>query len=578
MRRTLYICIALFLSVTILATTGHDSIGGCPLVKIGAERLPDMNIPRSGHAILNVNGEVTVIGGRTTNFIPTPTAEYFKDGKWHQIPMAYEHDDGMVISLSSGKVLVAGGHEKPMGIGQTWGAELYDPATHTFEAFASLDMKRARSSAVEIDSGRVVIAGNWYADDGIELYDGGHIFSHVKEVSMGRSNPYILRTSKNNAIIFGSYDTKGKLIDNALADCLHGEPRHIPLLEEWEATLTDAVIDHSAAFIGDEQKDDYSYLVFLTSGNDSVNNRYDKAAIALVRNGEFSLLPTDHPIPVATQWGHLTFCPQILADRQSQRAYLLGFIGGWLDILTEVPRIYVLTIDYSTSPARLTLGHTDPLSDCDICYSALTADGNLILAGGLYTYSNFKPGAGSWLLHVSNRETATTPFTTRYWRWIAGAVILVVLAVVILCHYRRKKTTVLLPKGDTEPLKGTADDKETVLQVEQFYAELMERICQLMEQEKPFRNSELKMSDIAKQLGVPRGAISTCINKQRYCSFTQFVNSYRIDYAKELIKKNPNMKMVELYVAAGFSNESSFFRNFKAFTGMTPMEWKEKEG
>jgi len=170
-------------TMTLLATTSADSLKSvCPTYKIKAERLPDLNIPRSGHTVMCLNGEVTAIGGHTTNFVPTPTAEYFKDGKWKLIQMAFDHDNGFAVPLSSGKVLVAGGHEKNMGIGQTYGAELYDPATHTFEGIASLDTKRCLASATELDSGRVVIAGNWCEEDTIEIYDGQYEFSNVKNV------------------------------------------------------------------------------------------------------------------------------------------------------------------------------------------------------------------------------------------------------------------------------------------------------------------------------------------------------------------------------------------------------------
>ena len=52
-----------------------------PIVKLQLERLPDLNTPRAGHAVFCVNGELTVAGGHTNGFVPTPTAEYFKDGR-----------------------------------------------------------------------------------------------------------------------------------------------------------------------------------------------------------------------------------------------------------------------------------------------------------------------------------------------------------------------------------------------------------------------------------------------------------------------------------------------------------------
>ena len=82
------------------------AVDSCKLVKITAERLPDLNIPRNGHSIVCMDGEVTVFGGHTTNFVLTPTAEYYKDGEWHLTEMAYPHDNGLCVLLRSGKVLL----------------------------------------------------------------------------------------------------------------------------------------------------------------------------------------------------------------------------------------------------------------------------------------------------------------------------------------------------------------------------------------------------------------------------------------------------------------------------------------
>jgi AraC-like DNA-binding protein len=103
---------------------------------------------------------------------------------------------------------------------------------------------------------------------------------------------------------------------------------------------------------------------------------------------------------------------------------------------------------------------------------------------------------------------------------------------------------------------------------------LMQRICELMEKEKPFLNPELKISDVASALGTNRTYLSDCINSQRGCSFTQFINGYRIDHAKRILRQDPNKKIADVYMEAGFANEQSFFRTFKAITGMTPSEWK----
>ena len=103
---------------------------------------------------------------------------------------------------------------------------------------------------------------------------------------------------------------------------------------------------------------------------------------------------------------------------------------------------------------------------------------------------------------------------------------------------------------------------------------LMLRIRQLMEQEQLYLDSNLRLTDLAKRLETNRNVVSACINSQCRCSFSQFIAAYRVEYAKELMRKHPDMKMMQVWMQAGFTTEPSFFRTFKTMTGSTPSEWK----
>ena len=105
--------------------------------------------------------------------------------------------------------------------------------------------------------------------------------------------------------------------------------------------------------------------------------------------------------------------------------------------------------------------------------------------------------------------------------------------------------------------------------------ELMGRIIQLMEQEQVFRSKGLSVDDVAKQLGTNKTYISAFVNMHSGMSFSAFVNKYRVEFAQRLMKEHPDMRLSDVSLAAGFSSETSFFRNFKAFTGKSPAEWKE---
>jgi len=96
----------------------------------------------------------------------------------------------------------------------------------------------------------------------------------------------------------------------------------------------------------------------------------------------------------------------------------------------------------------------------------------------------------------------------------------------------------------------------------------------LMQNDKPYLESELNMSDIADRLGVHRNEVSACVNSCLGISFSQFVNEYRVEYAKRLLTNKPDMKMTQIAMESGFSSDTSFFRTFKALVGMTPKEWQ----
>ena len=103
---------------------------------------------------------------------------------------------------------------------------------------------------------------------------------------------------------------------------------------------------------------------------------------------------------------------------------------------------------------------------------------------------------------------------------------------------------------------------------------LMDRIVDQMENKQLFRTSGLKITDLATELGSNRTYVSNCINRMAGQSFSDYVNSYRIRYAQILMQMNDSgQTLSQIGTQAGFTGETSFFRNFKKITGQTPSEW-----
>lgn len=104
--------------------------------------------------------------------------------------------------------------------------------------------------------------------------------------------------------------------------------------------------------------------------------------------------------------------------------------------------------------------------------------------------------------------------------------------------------------------------------------ELKNNLGEIMEKERPYLDSELRLDDLAQKLGVNRSQASQVINEHFDSSFFDFVNKYRIQEAERLLLSS-NMTISEIAYQSGFNNKVSFYRSFKKFKRMTPLQLRE---
>ena len=542
--------------------------------------MPDLNVPRASHSIFYANGELTVVGGHTLGFVPTATAEYYKEGAWHLLNSVYPHDDGMVVVLDGGKrVLIAGGHEKNLGIGQTFEAEMYYPETHTFDGFNCLDRRRAFSQGVQLDNGEVLIVGNHRGNDAMEMFDGAKTFRHEKDVLSWHSSPYLLPTSDGDVMILGCRWDKScsNFMPCDTVERLKGGFFRVPLLSEWMPNPFGQKSHTEESFIGDKAKGDYSYII------GAFNNKGERIFI-LVKDTLFTQIPTTYPIPTEMGYGPIINPSTVITDPKARKAYMVCSDSS--------SRAYVFAIEYDKRPAPLTIYYTEPLPDFGNSTPVLTPEGDLIVVGGM-AYSNFSPFTSVWRLKVGERKVESGELKVdrgKFPTWILWVVLGVLVGVGIVVWRRRKNGERRTENGErgcddiaTYGTENTTEDDGGENRAEGGDnrddggdSELMVRIINLMEKEKVYLKADLQVADMADALGVHRNAVSACINSQMGCSFSQFVNDYRVGHAKRLLSENPDMKISAVGLDSGFANERTFFRAFKAATDMTPGEWVKK--
>lgn len=92
-----------------------------------------------------------------------------------------------------------------------------------------------------------------------------------------------------------------------------------------------------------------------------------------------------------------------------------------------------------------------------------------------------------------------------------------------------------------------------------------------------FRNPGITRDNIAEALGTNRTYLSKTVNEHRKQNFTQYVNSYRIQYAvKRLSDPGTDVSLKEIALDSGFSSFTTFARAFKSEVGMPPSVYRDK--
>lgn len=104
------------------------------------------------------------------------------------------------------------------------------------------------------------------------------------------------------------------------------------------------------------------------------------------------------------------------------------------------------------------------------------------------------------------------------------------------------------------------------------------KILHLVEQEKAYRDAELSLVQMAKQLKTNPTILSKVINQGFGKNFNDFVNYYRIEAVKEKLQAGEQKTQTLLGIAydCGFNSKATFNRAFKKATGASPKKWMEK--
>ena len=193
-----------------------------------------------------------------------------------------------------------------------------------------------------------------------------------------------------------------------------------------------------------------------------------------------------------------------------------------------------------------------------ICWSFLFKNRSKASASIFYWYRNILIGASLIWLHYVSISFGFAPY------YLTGPIFytFLIYAFTFLFLNRHKFT---LQKYSSSTLDQTTS------------RHLFQKIKALFEVDHLFLDEGITLSTVSQKLNIKARDVSQAINENKQQNFNEFVNHYRIQKAKALLKDSnyKDEKVATIAYESGFANVTSFNVAFKKETGLTPSAYRK---
>ncbi len=106
-----------------------------------------------------------------------------------------------------------------------------------------------------------------------------------------------------------------------------------------------------------------------------------------------------------------------------------------------------------------------------------------------------------------------------------------------------------------------------------------QKLLHAMETKKVYLNPDLGLPQLAEQLNMSTHDLSFVINEGFQENFFQFINRYRVEEAKILLRsvKHKHLSILGIAFESGFRSKTTFNTTFKKATGLSPSQFMEAD-
>lgn len=131
---------------------------------------------------------------------------------------------------------------------------------------------------------------------------------------------------------------------------------------------------------------------------------------------------------------------------------------------------------------------------------------------------------------------------------------------------------------ERKKLRSYVQDNRNYSIVEKTSNEHITNLKEIVVDNKRYLDPILSLESVAEEVGLSKSHLSRTIHSELQTSFSDYVNSLRIDEAKKLLL-NPDFAkytLISIGLESGFNSKTTFNTAFKKFTGVTPSQFKKE--
>ena len=130
-------------------------------------------------------------------------------------------------------------------------------------------------------------------------------------------------------------------------------------------------------------------------------------------------------------------------------------------------------------------------------------------------------------------------------------------------------------QSEEELLTNSGIEPEMVSEeVPESYTEFIEKVDNWIKTD-GYVQQGLTIKELSKILHTNRTYLSAYIKTTYKMTFREWITSLRLEYAKNILKKHPEINIQKLAESSGFLSRSNFIKLFSEKEGCTPAKWKK---